>query len=54
VHIEEMEEGEGAFSHDRGSKGQNINVGNAETKSNGHRGRGEEETLIEIMRSLRI
>jgi hypothetical protein len=29
-------------------------VGNAETESNGHKGRGEKETLIETVRSLRI
>jgi hypothetical protein len=52
--IEEMEEGEGASSHDKEAEGQNIRVGNAETKSNGHKGRGEKETLIETMRSLKI
>jgi hypothetical protein len=31
MHIQEMEEGEGAFSHDKEAKGQNISVGNAET-----------------------
>jgi hypothetical protein len=54
MHIQEMEEGEGAFSHDKEAKGQNISVGNAETESNGHKGRGEQETLIETVRSLRI
>jgi phosphomevalonate kinase len=54
MHIQEMEEGEGALSHDKESKGQNISVGNAETKSNGHMSRGEQETLIETMRSLKI
>jgi seryl-tRNA synthetase len=49
-----MEEGEGAFSHEREAKGQNINIGNAETLSNGHRSRGEQETLIETVRNLRI
>jgi hypothetical protein len=49
-----MEEGEGAFSHDQEAKGQNISVGNEETKSNWYRGRGEQETLIEIVRRLRI
>jgi hypothetical protein len=33
--IWEMEEGEGAFSHHKETKGQNISVGNAKTKSNG-------------------
>ena len=49
-----MEEGEGASSHDKEVKGQNINVGNADTESNGHQARGEQETLIETMRSLKI
>jgi hypothetical protein len=49
-----MEEGEGYFSHDKEAKGQNISVDNAETKSNGHRSRGEQETLIDIVRSLKI
>jgi hypothetical protein len=31
MHIWEMEEGEGAFSHDKVTQGQNISVGNAET-----------------------
>jgi hypothetical protein len=29
MHIQEMEEGEGAFSHDKESKGKIISVGNA-------------------------
>ena len=49
-----MEEGEGAFNHDKEAKGQNINIGNAETESNGHQDRGEQETLIETMRNMRI
>jgi hypothetical protein len=49
-----MEEGEGSFIHDKEEKGQNINVGNAYTKSNGNSRRGEHETLIEIARILRI
>jgi hypothetical protein len=36
------------------SEGQNTRVGNAETESNGHKGRGEKETLIETVRSLKI
>jgi hypothetical protein len=44
--IREMEEGEGASRHDKEAKGHNISVGNAETESNGHKGRGEKETLI--------
>jgi hypothetical protein len=31
MQIWEMEEGEGAFSHDKESQGQNISVGNPET-----------------------
>jgi hypothetical protein len=31
MHIQEMEEREGSFSHDKEAKGQNINVGNART-----------------------
>jgi hypothetical protein len=54
MHIQEMEEGEGAFSHDKEAKGQNISVGNVETESNGHQARGEHETLIETVRSLKI
>jgi hypothetical protein len=49
-----MEEGEGAFGHEKEAKGQNISVDNAETYSNGHRSRGEQETSIEIVRSLKI
>jgi hypothetical protein len=48
--IEEMEEGEGASSHDKEAEGQNTRVGNAETESNGHKGRGEQETLIETVK----
>jgi hypothetical protein len=29
MHNEEMEEGEGAFNHEKEAKDQNINVGNA-------------------------
>jgi hypothetical protein len=31
MHIQEMEEGEGAYNHDKEAKGKNISVGNAET-----------------------
>jgi hypothetical protein len=41
MHIQEMDEGEGDSIHDKEAKGQNINVGNAETKSNRHKGKGE-------------
>jgi hypothetical protein len=36
-----MEEGEGASSHDKEVKGQNTRVCNAETESNGCKGKGE-------------
>ena len=49
-----MEEGEGDSNHDKYSKGQNISVGKVETKSNIHKGRGEQNTLIETVRSLKI
>jgi hypothetical protein len=54
MHIEEMEEGEGASSHDKEAEGQNTRVGNAETESDGHKGKGEQETLIETVRSLKM
>jgi len=49
-----MEEGVGPFSHGKEAKGQNFSVGNAETWSNGHKSKGEQETSIETMRILRI
>jgi hypothetical protein len=52
--IEEMEEGEGASSHDKEVEGQNTRIGNAETESNGCKGRGEQETLLETVKSLKI
>jgi hypothetical protein len=48
-----MEEREGYSSHDKETKVHNISASNVETKSNEHRGRGEQETLIEIVRSLK-
>ena len=54
MHIEEMEEGEGASSHDKEAKGQNTRVGNAETESNGCKEKGEQETLLEIVISLKM
>ena len=54
MRIEEMEEGEGGSSHDKEAKGQNTRVGNAETESNGRKGKGEQETLIEMVRSLKM
>jgi hypothetical protein len=49
-----MDEGEGASSHDKEAKGQNTRVGNVETESNGRKGKGEQETLIETVRSLKM
>jgi hypothetical protein len=54
MYIWHMEEGHGAFSHEIEAKGQNINVGNAEIESNGHRSRAKPKKLIEIVRSLGI
>ena len=54
MRIEEMEEGEGAFSHDKEAEGQNTRVGNAETESNGGKGKSEHETLLEMIRSLKM
>jgi hypothetical protein len=54
MHIEEIEEGEGDSSHDKEGKGQNIRVGNEETESNGCKGKGENETLIEMVRILEM
>jgi hypothetical protein len=49
-----MEEGEGAFSHDKESNGQNTSVGNAKTESNGCKSIGGKETLIKTVKILRI
>jgi len=49
-----MEEGEGASSHDKEAKGQNIRVGNAKIESNRHKANGEQETLIETVRIMKI
>jgi hypothetical protein len=54
MRIEEMEEGEGASSHEKEVEGQNTKVGNAEIDSNGHKGKEEQETLIEMVRSLKM
>ena len=54
MHIEEIEEGKGASSHDKEAKGQNTRVGNAKTESNGHKGKGDQETLIEMVRNLNM
>jgi hypothetical protein len=49
MRIEKMEEGERAYSHDKEVEGQNTQVGNAEKDSNGRKGKGEHETLIETV-----
>jgi len=54
MHIEEIELVRGASSHDKEAKGQNTRVGNAETDSNGRKEKGEHETLIETVRSLKM
>jgi hypothetical protein len=54
MHIWDMEEGEEAFSDESEDKGQNINVGNAETEPNGNKRKVEPKTLIEMVRSLKI
>jgi hypothetical protein len=54
MRIEEMEEGEGASSHDKEVEGLNTRIGNVETDSNGCKERGEEETLIETVKILKI
>ena len=47
-------EGKGASSHDKEVKGKNTRVGNVETESNGCKGKGEQETLIKMVRNLKI
>jgi hypothetical protein len=54
MRIEEMEEGKGASSHDKEAESQNTRVGNAETDSNGRKGKGEHEMLIEMVRILKM
>jgi hypothetical protein len=49
-----MEEGEGASSHDKEVERQNTRIGNVETESNERKGRGEQEILLETMKSLKI
>jgi hypothetical protein len=46
MNIQKKEEGEESLNNDKESKGQNINVNNAKTKSNGYRRIGEHKTLI--------
>jgi hypothetical protein len=52
--IEEMEEGEGASSHDKEAEGYNTKFGNVEIDSKGCKGKGDKETLIEMVRSLKM
>jgi hypothetical protein len=52
--IEEMEEGEGASSHNKEVEGQNTRVGNAEIECNGCKGKEEQETVIETVRSMKM
>jgi hypothetical protein len=54
MRIEEMEEGEGASSHDKEPEGHNTIVGNVETESNGRKGKVEKEMLLETVRSLKM
>jgi hypothetical protein len=49
-----MEDAKGAYSHEIDSKGQHISVGNAKTKSNGHRNRVDPTKWVETMKSLRM
>jgi predicted RNase H-like nuclease (RuvC/YqgF family) len=49
-----MKDAQGAFSHEKEAKGQNISVGDEETKSNGHRSRVEPTKLVQSMRCLRM
>ena len=52
--IREMEQDEGVSSHDREAEVQNTRVCNVEIDSNGQKGRGEKEILIETVRNLKI
>jgi hypothetical protein len=54
MHIEEMEEGEGSPRNDKEVEVQNTRVGNVEIESNGCIEKGEKETLIEMVRSLKM
>jgi hypothetical protein len=54
MRIEEMEEGEGASSHDKEVDGQNTRVRNAKTESNIRKEKGEHETLVEMVRRLKM
>ena len=54
MHIEEMEEGEGVSNDDKEAEGQNTRIGNTQIESNGRKGRGEQETLLETMKNQKI
>jgi hypothetical protein len=48
----DMEDAQGSYIHEEEVKGLHVNMGNAETESNGHRSRVEPVELVETMRSL--
>jgi FtsZ-binding cell division protein ZapB len=54
MRIEKMREGEEASSHEKEAEGQNTGINNAETESNGRTEKGEQETLIETVRILKM
>jgi hypothetical protein len=47
-----MEDAQGSYNHEKEVRGLHINLGNADTESNGHRGRVNPIALVETMRSL--
>ena len=49
-----MDEGEFPYNHGEDAKGQDMSVGNAETKTNGHRENVNPREFVETMRSLRM
>jgi hypothetical protein len=48
----DMEDSQGSYNHEEEVIGLHVSMGNAETESNGHRGRVEPVELVETMRSL--
>lgn len=54
MQIREIEEGEGAFIHEREAKCQNISFGNVEIESNRHVSKVEPKSIIETVGSSRI
>jgi FtsZ-binding cell division protein ZapB len=52
--IEEIREGEGASSHEKEAEGQNTKIDNVEIESNRRKEKGEQEMLIETVRSLKM